>query len=128
VLLFASLSCLGCGDNGLSTVSGTVTYCGKPVTGGVITFLLVENDRELTRMFGGIDHEGNFRITDVPRGRLLVGIETETTKATIDYVGQEHTMLRYIPIPTKYSDPYTSGLSCDVQSQHVRDVFFDLRE
>lgn len=114
---------IGCGkkSNAPASWTGTVTYNGKPVTGGMIS--LYAKDAGLYAVPIGAD--GNFSATQVPEGEVSVAVETESinpNKPTyggamgkgMDFTPQEAKANRnkgtYVPIPRKYANPSTSGL------------------
>lgn len=72
-ILLLSLPILtsGCGDS-VGTVSGTVTYQGKPLTGGSITFL----PKEGLAVNGTIDKDGTYSVAKVPAGEVKISIDT----------------------------------------------------
>src|ERR1700682_6061894 len=80
---------LGCGatSNTPSTVTGSVTYNDKPVTGGTITF---QAEAGGTYPFT-IQPDGTYSsISEMPTGEMAVSIETESLnkdKKTPDYGG-----------------------------------------
>jgi len=64
----------GCNGGGLSlaTVEGTVTYKGKPVTRGTVTFL--PESKSATHIgIGSIRADGSFRIQTTNRGGAIPG-------------------------------------------------------
>ena len=69
LLVFVVLSA-GCGS-GLATVSGTVSYEGKPVEEGAINF--TPHDGK-TAAAGGMIKDGKYYVTEVPPGKKLVEI------------------------------------------------------
>jgi len=64
---FLLLSCLllaGCGGSGIVTVSGTLTYKGKPVTNAFINFVPADGGRP---SMGETDASGKFTLTYDPQ-------------------------------------------------------------
>jgi hypothetical protein len=132
---------LGCGatSNTPSTVTGSVTYNDKPVTGGTITF----------QAEGGgnyplsIQPDGTYSsISEMPPGEMAVSIETESLnkdKKKPDYGGGRGpgTMEpppgvggdvgTYVKIPPKYGDPKKSGLTATLaKGKNTKN--FDLKD
>ena len=83
------------------SVAGKVTYKGKPLPGGTIT-LHVAKGKPIR---GSLRADGSYSVKDVPPGQVQVTIETESVKAKAG---------KYVPIPLKYADPRTSGLTYEV--------------
>jgi len=129
-LVLAS-GCLGSKSNAPAKISGAITYNGKPVTGGSISFL-PETGPGYSAV---IDDQGTYAITDMPIGDMTVSIETDSAKAkqqarpyTDGGAGHKQTMspsqenadtapkIVYVKIPAKYNNPKTSGLSVDVKA------------
>ena len=67
VLLFVALS--GCGD-GTATLSGTVTYKGRPVTSGSIIVL----NGDGTARSGVIQPDATYTVAGVKLGRVKIGV------------------------------------------------------
>jgi len=62
------LVCAGCGSPS-GTMSGTVTYKSKPLTGGSVTFLT-----ETGSATGTIDASGTYKVEDVPLGQAKISV------------------------------------------------------
>jgi hypothetical protein len=138
VLLALSPALLtGCGRPGKTgVVSGKVTYKGRPVTGGMIKFIPAGNGPPA---LGPLNSDGTFSFGGVPFGPMQIGIDTESVRnaARADYTrtgkAPPGTQLResagghavYVPLPKKYADPKTSGLTWDVQRGNLT-MDFDL--
>lgn len=77
----------GCGGSNAGSVSGTVTYDGKPVTGGTLVFY-----SDTGSYSAGIRPDGTYSITDMPPGEMTVTVETESVnpknKQSKTYDGQ----------------------------------------
>ena len=83
VLCLALLACLGCG--GTATVSGNVTYAGKPVERGRISFLPLDDKGELdakSPVIGSDIAQGQYKVTEVPRGKKQVTFSVAEVKGT----------------------------------------------
>lgn len=112
-------------------VTGKVTYKGKPVTGGMVTFVAPDGFASK----GIIDENGNYSIKapvgdvkiSVDNKMLLVKKEAASRGAGRPQAagGVEATPIKgkYIPLPSKCSAPDTSGLSYTVTSgQQTHDI------
>jgi hypothetical protein len=89
---FAALALLvaaGCNKPATSTFHGTVSYRGKPLTGGVIYFLGPEPKMQMG--MGTIRDDGTYTATDVPVGEVRVSFQVPG-------------------LPKKFADPNTSQL------------------
>ena len=128
------LCAVGCskGKSTPASVSGKVTLKDQPVTGGTVTFHF-ENDGTLAGTYRAeIGTDGTYGLTSLPAGEAKVSIETESINTAgrpkpEEYgkrrgrvmksspapsgveVGKAQT--KYMPIPRKYADPKTSGLT-----------------
>ena len=117
----------GCGG-GRGTVSGEVTFNGKPIPWGRITFLGQEENK--TALSSPII-EGKYTIKDFPAGPVRIGVESFKAKA-IDVKKIPPMMLerareggmaepppqvvgKFVEIPLKYANPDQSGLDYVVE-------------
>ncbi|WP_254053627.1 hypothetical protein [Singulisphaera sp. GP187] len=102
----------------MAPVSGKVTYQGKPVPKGTITFAsLAPEGRNAT---GQLDSDGSYTLqTENPRDGALLG------EYNVMIYAHDEVILDYIPrkpippkilSPTKYEKPETSGLKATVKS------------
>jgi hypothetical protein len=75
-LLLCLVILLGCGKKSLTpaSVSGTVSYKGKPVKAGQISFYPKEGGLYPT----SLKDDGTYSIIGVPSGEMTVAIETES--------------------------------------------------
>jgi hypothetical protein len=116
-----SVAVIGCGpkqvaDPNRTTISGTVTFNGKPLPGGAITFESKEKHINTTI---SLRAEGRYTTDRVPLGPVQVSIETESLK-----FGSPHL---HVAIPAKYADTATSGLTVDVKEGINENVNFKLK-
>jgi hypothetical protein len=65
-----ALAACGCGGS-TGTVSGKVTYLGRPLPGGTVTCLTKENRPYL----GKIEPDGSYTVSGVPAGPVTVAVE-----------------------------------------------------
>src|SRR6516165_7184488 len=76
VLLVSLLICslaAGCGKP-KGSVSGKVTYQGKPLTAGMVTF----SPEKGAAVNSPIDGEGNYRVENVPVGTAKISVRSES--------------------------------------------------
>ncbi len=126
-------------------VSGRVTYNGKAVPGGNITF----HSEGKGSFAGALDDNGTFEITDLPTGPMVVTVETESLNpktAAPSYGGDKMSKMRemmqkkmgvnaaaaaakvYRKIPRKYADRKTSPLN-NVNVESGRNSYeFELKD
>jgi hypothetical protein len=124
--LFVFLA-LGCSGGTLpSKISGKVTKNGTPLKGGSIKF----HAKEGGVYSAPIQLDGSYVATDLPAGEMDVTVETESVKKSkLVYGGAqgkakdknqmvskgppdfEQVKGEYVPIPPRYADKKTSGLS-----------------
>jgi hypothetical protein len=111
----------GCGGQAKGTVSGTVTYQGKPLPSGFVTFV-VENGSPL---HSDIHSDGSYRMDDVPVGPVKIGVQPKSggdklQSSPMPRNRQDFAKVKAAvtesdtPIPPKYSDPTKSGLTYTV--------------
>jgi hypothetical protein len=130
-LAIAPLS--GCGFKSAS-LSGTVTYQGKPLTGGSV--ILYCEDQQIVR--GIISPDGAYSIPNVPRGPCRVTVKTHTPIPSGFSLNQELPPVEDGPIPPwagrahrgaaanipeRYAIPEESGLTVNVNKiQTIFDI------
>ena len=119
----AALGCLfaaGCGSE-TATVSGRVTYQGKPVTNGSV--IVYCSDKQIVR--GNLGADGSYSIPNVPRGTSVVTVQTHARVPAGLRLQQnlppssggpiaptvEHSDTVRVSIPQRYALPEESGLS-----------------
>lgn len=128
----------GCGSKG--TVSGKVFFQGKPLPGGLVTFL-----QDKGAYHSVIQEDGSYQVSGIPPGPATITVsspdpppqavqgrtamEKTTKSAAKDYKGQipleemakhmgdpEAGKRKYMAIPPQYKDPDKSGLTYTVKS------------
>jgi hypothetical protein len=133
----AAFTLLGCGGKSTATVTGAVTFEGKKVAHGLITFVGdVEGEGTVSK--GGKITDGNYSVSGVPLGKVKVGIisysaggtATAQSKPPEDRAKPDSSKAgsgpkpppgaipnaeASIAIPVVYSDPNQSELTMDVQ-------------
>lgn len=116
---------VGCGGSSgpeLAKVTGTVTYQGKPIPLGTISFQ--PTDPAGTPATGIIGDDGSYALqTTEPGDGARLGSYTVAIRAV---EGEPEVPLDYIPkkkppapkalVPEKYSNPMSSGLTAKVES------------
>lgn len=117
----ATVFCLGCGsskpvDPNRASISGAVTYDGKPLPAGAITFASVDGNLASTI---SIEAGGRYSTDRAPLGPNQVTIDT----ASIKYGNPAS----FVAIPAKYADPTKSGLTVEVKPGVNENVNFDLK-
>ena len=110
---------LGCSqkpvDPNRTTVSGVVTYDGKPLPAGSISFESTEKGIATSASI----NDGAYSTDRAPTGKVAVGVDT----ASIQYGNPA----KFVPIPAKYADSATSGLSIEVTPGLNKNINFDLK-
>jgi hypothetical protein len=125
MLLGAVIVC-GCGK-GTGTVSGFVTYQGKPVPVGSVAFFGPNNQV----VNAPLDEWGYYRITKVPVGLVKIAIMTPPPPKNMNSRGSGRKVknvkaidpgvnvskpIEPVYIPLHYADPEQSGLTCTVSA------------
>jgi hypothetical protein len=126
VLLFL-VGAGGCGNR--ATVSGKVTYQGRPVTYGAVIFVAGDG----TARSAVIAPDGSYKIEGLSPGTLKIGvISPDPSKGrsarrqhkpappqdgAADSPGTQG--VAWFPLPTQFEPPSTSGLDCTVESGTV---------
>jgi hypothetical protein len=126
--LAAALVC-GCSGSKVpdttAEVTGTVTYNGKPVPGGMINFVATKGGYSGG---GNIDENGNFKATTVPVGEVKITVDNSMLNRgrgvpaggrgpglkRPDAAGPEEVKGHYVDIPNKYANVDTSDLTYTV--------------
>ncbi len=114
--LIAALGCSGKSTPETSTVQGKVTYQGNPVTQGVILLTPEGSGQAAT---GEIQTDGSFQLTTFKKndgarpGKYRVAVQP--FPATGGIPGMEFPEGKP-PIPAKYLDANTSGLTAEIKS------------
>jgi hypothetical protein len=125
-VLVASLLLAGCGTKRPSaTVSGTITYKGKPVNGAVLHLYPAAGNAPEAAMLP-VSQEGTFQVSDVPPGEYKVVVQPSAATSSPSTKGLSPEMAKMkgrleelkepatIQFPKKYQDRQTSTLTCTV--------------
>lgn len=119
-------SLIGCSKSNLDLVQvrGTVTYQGKPLKMGTVTFMPTDAKRDLVRpAMSGIAADGTYELRTVPNhtgalcGDYLVGVWCCTGS-------EREGNLKYF-VPKKFSDPHSSGLKATIPKESTEPVQLD---
>ena len=132
----------GCGGTSKTSVKGKVTYAGKPLAWGMVTLVSADG----ATAAGFIDHDGNYSVDGVPTGPVKIGVDSpdpaqesrsasrggDAGKDKKDSLGIEDPRAhlkqdlppdrpkpppgKWFPIPEKFADPNSSGLTGTVES------------
>jgi hypothetical protein len=126
-----SLGAAGCSSKG--TISGKITYQGKPVTAGTVTFVPEKGGGAFTASI----QEGEYKVEHVPPGPAKIAVSTPSSSSAKRYIEKMQPppeMLKKgapdrpagepvkpsaqptVPIPPKFQNPETSGLTYTVKS------------
>jgi hypothetical protein len=127
IVVAACVFLVGC-QRGRADVYGVVSYQGKPIPFGTITFF----DRDGIPVATASIRDGDYAVSQAPVGSLGVAVVVPPTSSTPppkDLSAEERTHFRYVaslPLPAKYGDPAQSGLSLELEPGQ-QDHNFDLR-
>jgi hypothetical protein len=120
-LLAAGLAA-GCGASGTADVSGTVSYDGKPIERGSITFIPADGNAATA---GAQIENGKYAAAKVPTGTAKVvisGAKVTERKIVYDNPTKPTVVTADELLPPKYSNRDTSELRYEVQrGQQVKD-------
>jgi hypothetical protein len=118
-----------CGCSKTATVTGKVTYQGRPVVHGSITFV---RDAQTARS-AAIQPDGSYTVEDVPLGTMKVCVfSRDPRKGRSVVISQQAARSGdktadeskapvdgWFPLPPKFEAAATSGLTCNVASRRV---------
>ena len=115
VVLASVQLCIGCGPTP-ATITGKVTFEGKPITTGSIAFLTQNG-----KVVSGNIWQGEYQVVGVeigPKARVSVishhpSPMMRPPTGPIEDVPQRES-LEFVPIPDRYASAAESGLFCDV--------------
>jgi hypothetical protein len=113
----------GCGGKAGATVSGTVTYQGKPLSSGIVTFVPDVGPAHNA----DIQSDGSYRMTNVPVGPVKISVTTNSPQnraapskmptSAEGFAKMEASMKggKESLIPARYTDPNKSQLTYTVK-------------
>ena len=128
-LLLSVLLAAAGGCSKRATVTGKVTYQGRPVTHGSVILLNADN----TARSGAIAADGSYSIDDVPLGTVKIAVishdpnkgrsvvrgrkpvRSDNTEGT----DPRKVAAEWFQLPPRFESATSSGLSCDVGSGQV---------
>jgi hypothetical protein len=119
-LLVGLLVCSGCGegqkvDENRTTVSGEVSFNGKPLPAGTISFGSATGSTGSTVPI----RDGQYASDRVPLGANMVTVDTSSVR-----FGNP---AKFVEIPERYMDPTKSGLSVEVKPGANDNINFELK-
>ena len=100
----------GCGGDPTGTVSGTVTYKGKPLPTGTVAFIA----KDKPPITGAIESSGRYSVARVPVGPVTIAVSTPPAWPKGARSTTSMPMLETVAIPAKYNTPEQSGLTYTV--------------
>ena len=131
------MAAAGCGSSKVK-ITGTVSYKGALLKGGVVTFSSVAGKYSPTAR---IAEDGTYTIENCPTGPVKILVDTESIKppapgaikaprnapppgkggsANYTPTDPEDMSKRYVAIPLEYSDPRNSKLDYEVKSGETK--------
>ncbi len=132
VLLLALPLVTGCAGQAKGTVSGKVTYQGKALSSGYVTFTADKGPP----LHADIQSDGSYRLENVPVGPVKIGVQPKASQEAMRAIGMPRgpkdvdkvkaaVADRETKLPSKYADPNQSGLTYTVTNgpqQHDIDL------
>jgi hypothetical protein len=130
--LAAALVLTGCGGGrpGTASVTGTVTFKGKPVTAGTVLFIAADDSQSAS---AELSPEGTYAMPAAPVGPVKVAVQTATFRSRPAVAAgakpppgvsasvpqyrpvDNHVGTVYVPIPPRYEKAGTSDLTLTVK-------------
>jgi hypothetical protein len=125
MVVVLAVSALGCGQR-TATLSGKVTYQGKPLTSGVVVFV---NEEGKVSPPAAIGSDGNYVATQVPLGQVKISIDNPPPAGLFQSSGgnkpaetdpelmeAREKAATYVAIPPRYKDPQQAGRLIEVSA------------
>lgn len=119
---------IGCGGPAKSTVSGKVTYQGKAMPAGFVTFVPANG----APLHAEIQSDGSYRLNNVPLGTVKIAVKPQEGQEMPTAMPRDPKNYgkfkaaateRKSSIPDKYTDPEQSGLTYTVtQGSQQHDI------
>lgn len=123
------LALTGCGvrQPALHPVTGTVRFEGQPAARFAVEFSSEDTSTKGISAIGVADPEGRFVLETRQAGRQKQGAVAGRHRVVVlppPAFGEENTTI--LPVPLRYADYRTSGLTADIQPGQDNEVSFDL--
>jgi hypothetical protein len=128
-LLLLAGAVAGCGGKSGATVSGSVSYKGKPVTSGEVVFLSPDGKASVRAAIGP---DGTYTAKNVPVGPAKLAVDNPAPAGAAaagrapagkappandpEVQEMKEKASHYVATPPRYADPNQSGLSYTVTS------------
>jgi hypothetical protein len=128
-LIFACLV-VGCGGPRRVQVTGTVRFNGKPLPDGRVSFFSPDNQVESAFL----ESDGTYKMVRAVTGLNKVTVQTPGRPPGPPYdvpkkgglLHTERPASQNVPLPKRYADPDTSGLTCNVEKDgQVYDIHLE---
>ena len=115
-LSLLTLAAGGCGRN-TGSVSGKVSYQGKPLPGGYVNFMSEgENNTFKTSQ---INEDGSYSVSGLSVGPAKISVQGLSARRLADLPGQggkdQKVQQKQVFVPDKYGNTDTSGLKYEVK-------------
>lgn len=117
----SSLLAAGCGGNGLQSVTGTVTFDGKPIEDGRVTFRQIAGDK---KAYSAPIVKGEYKIECDPGKVSVEVIASRIIPGKFDNSNGKPEPIGQMYIPARYNS--ATNLTADVSSSS-RVIPFDLK-
>ncbi|MGH7174666.1 MAG: hypothetical protein ACRELF_05725 [Gemmataceae bacterium] len=111
-----TLAAGGCGKSS-GTVSGKVSYQGKPLPGGYVNFMSESAKGDMK--ISPIKEDGSYSVSGLPVGSVKISVQGLAKRRLADLPGQggkdEKSQQKEVYVPPQYGNTETSGLTYDVK-------------
>jgi|SRR5579883_2427189 len=130
-VVFALL--LGCGGPYTGSVTGKVLYKGKPLPGGIVTFIHPDGRSAHAQ----IQEDGSYKVANAPGGEVkclvvtmkpLPGLPAKiASRMPAKPTDAVYPAGPYVPIPLKYSKPETTDLTYTI-NRGSQEIIIELKD
>jgi hypothetical protein len=111
-----ALALAGCGGDDTATVTGRVTYKGRPLNCGEVCFVAAGKDGKSRSAPIGAD--GTYTVTDAPTGKVRASVVVRAGQPAGAAAQPKHkdapplpgSQVQPVTVPAKYASPAQSGL------------------
>jgi hypothetical protein len=130
LLVISALGVPGCGPGReRGTLTGTVTFQGRPVTDGVVIF---SDNANAVFMNYDIQPDGTFEVTTAEgkgiwAGTYRVAVAPKLADPEMGVIAQPAVIPRPSDIPPRYWKPETSGIEFEVKEGENRPLDIELK-